>query len=282
MVLASAAMGDRPFELQEPAHDLETPVLVEVPHAGLAIPPEVLAQIDVPASSLARDADLYVHELYADAPLEGATLIYGTLSRYVVDLNRAEDDIDAESVQGGPSTARAPRGVIWRLSGEGERVFRSPLPRAELERRLEAYHRPYHAEVRRILARKLNRFGVAVVVAGHSMPSHARWASGEIGPARADVVPGSRGRTSADPRIIDALEAHAKGAGWSVRHDEPYRGGFTTTHYGRPRERVHAIQVELARRQYMDEERLVPHTRFQEVRAWCRALVAKIGGLALR
>ncbi|HEY1697438.1 MAG TPA: N-formylglutamate amidohydrolase, partial [Polyangiaceae bacterium] len=63
-------MGDRPFELHEPAHDLETPVLVEVPHAGLAIPPEVLAQIDVPASSLARDADLYVHELYGDAPLE--------------------------------------------------------------------------------------------------------------------------------------------------------------------------------------------------------------------
>jgi N-formylglutamate amidohydrolase len=275
-------MGERPFELIEPAPERETPVLVEVPHAGLAVPPEILAQIEVPASSLARDADLYVNELYADAPQEGATLLYATLSRYVVDLNRAEDDIDAESVQGGPSGARAPRGVIWRVSGEGERVFPAALPRAELERRLGAYHRPYHAEVRRILARKLERFGVAVVLAGHSMPSHARWASGELGPARADVVPGTRGRTTAEPRLIDALEAHAKGAGWSVRHDEPYKGGFTTSHYGRPRERVHAIQVELARRQYMDEEKLVPHTRFHEVRAWCRGLVAKLGELALR
>ena len=275
-------MGERPFDLQEPAPDRETPVLVEVPHAGLAIPPEVLAQIDVPASSLARDADLYVHELYADAPLEGATLICGTFSRYVVDLNRAEEDVDAESVEGGPAGARAPRGVIWRVSGEGGRVFSAPLPRAELERRLASYHRPYHDEVRRIIARKLSRFGVAVVLAGHSMPSHARWSSGEIGPARADVVPGTRGRTTADPRLIDAVEGHARAAGWSVRHDEPYRGGFTTTHYGRPRERTHAIQVELARRQYMDEERLVLHTRFPEVRAWCRGLVAKLGELALR
>jgi N-formylglutamate deformylase len=281
-MLASRPMGERPFELYEPAAGRETPVLVEVPHSGLAIPPEVLVQIDVPASSLARDADLYVQELYADAPLEGATLLSATLSRYVVDLNRAEDDIDAESVEGGPPGPRAPRGVIWRLSGEGGRVFGTPLPRAELERRLAAYHRPYHAEMKRIIARKIDRFGVAVILAGHSMPSHARWASGEIGPARADVVPGTRGRTTADSRLIDAVEAHARSVGWSVRHDEPYRGGFTTTHYGHPRNKSHAIQVELARRQYMDEERLVPHTRFQEVRGWCRGLVAKLGELALR
>jgi N-formylglutamate deformylase len=281
-MLACRRMGERPFELYEPLPERETPLLVEVPHSGLAIPPEILAQIEVPASSLARDADLYVHELYADAPLEGATLIYGTLSRYVVDLNRAEDDVDSESIEGGPVGARAPRGVIWRLSGEGARVFTAPLPRTELERRLVAYHRPYHAEVSRILARKLNRFGVAVVLAGHSMPSHARWATGELGPARADVVPGTRGRTTADSRLIDAVDAHARAAGWSVRHDEPYRGGFTTSHYGRPERRSHAIQVELARRQYMDEERLVPHTRFPEVRAWCRGLVAKLGELALR
>src|ERR1700730_10039976 len=161
-------MGERPFELHEPAAGRETPVLVEIPHAGLATPASVLGPIDVPASSLARDADLFVHELYADAPLEGATLITGTLSRYVIDLNRAEDDVDAESVEGGPSGARAPRGVIWRVSGDGGRVFSAPVSRAELERRLTAYHRPYHDELRRIIARKLNRFGVAVVLAGHS------------------------------------------------------------------------------------------------------------------
>jgi N-formylglutamate amidohydrolase len=274
--------GDRPYELAEPLSTRETPVIVEVPHAGLGMPPEVLAQIDVPRASFARDADLFVDELFADATLEGATLIRARLSRYVIDLNRAEDDVDAESVEGAPPTARAPRGVIWRLSGDGTRVFAKPLRRAELDRRLAAYHRPYHAELRRILAHKMQRFGVAVILAAHSMPSHARWATGALGPSRADVVPGTRGRTTADARFIDAVESLAATKGWSVRHDDPYRGGYTTTHYGRPRDGVHAVQVELARRLYMDEERLVLHTKSDDVRTWCRGLVAKLGELALR
>jgi N-formylglutamate amidohydrolase len=271
-----------PFELLEPAPDRETPVLVEVPHASVAVPPRVLGQIETPAANLARDADLFVDALYGDATDVGATLLCARLSRYAVDLNRAEDDVDSESVEGGPSTSRAPRGVIWRLGGDGARVLSRPLPRGELERRLADYHRPYHTELARVLARKVRRFGVAVVLAGHSMPSRGRWPNGEAGPERADVVPGSRGRTSADAKFIDVVETHARTQGWSVRHDEPYRGGYTTAFYGRPRERVHAVQVELARRLYMDEETLTPHTRFQDVRAWCRALVAKLGELALR
>jgi N-formylglutamate amidohydrolase len=271
-----------PFEVVEPPSERESPVLVEVPHASVAVPARILGQIEAPARSLARDADLFVDGLYADAPDTGATLLVAHLSRYAVDLNRAEDDTDAESVEGGPGHLRAPRGVIWRLSGDGEKVLAKPLPRSEVERRLADYHRPYHAEIRRILAHKVARFGVAVLLAGHSMPSRARWPSGEVGPPRADVVPGTRSRTTSDARFIDAVEQLAAARGWSVRHDEPYRGGYTTAIYGRPRERVHAVQVELARRLYMDEDGLVLHTKFPEVRAWCRALVAKLGELALR
>jgi N-formylglutamate amidohydrolase len=270
-----------PFEVVEPSPEHESPVLVEVPHASVAVPARLLGQIEAPARSLARDADLFVDGLYADAPETGATLLCARLSRYAVDLNRAEDDVDAESVEGGPPHSRAPRGVIWRLSGDGEKVLARPLPKSEVERRLADYHRPYHAEIRRILAHKVARFGVAVLLAGHSMPSRARWPSGEVGPARADVVPGTRGRTTADARFIDVVDQHAATRGWSVRHDEPYRGGYTTAIYGRPRDRIHAVQVELARRLYMEEDALTVHTRFPEVRAWCRALVARLGELAL-
>jgi N-formylglutamate amidohydrolase len=282
MVDAGSVERFVPFEVIEPSPDRETPVLVEVPHASVAVPARVLGQIEAPARSLSRDADLYVDALYADAADAGATVLRARLSRYAVDLNRAEDDVDSESVEGGAPHSRAPRGVIWRLSGDGERVLSRPLPRSEVERRLADYHRPYHAEIRRILADKLARFGVAVLLAAHSMPSRARWPSGEVGPPRADVVPGTRGRTTSDGRFIDAVEQHAAARGWSVRHDEPYRGGYTTAIYGRPRDRVHAVQVELARRLYMDEEALAPHTRFPEVRAWCHGLVARLGELALR
>jgi N-formylglutamate amidohydrolase len=94
------------------------------------------------------------------------------------------------------------------------------------------------------------------------------------------VVPGTRGRRSAAPRFIDFVEEHARRHGWSVRHDDPYAGGFTTQHYGRPEQGVHVVQVELARRLYLDEATLRPGPDFARVRRWCRELVAELGRLA--
>ena len=98
--------------------------------------------------------------------------------------------------------------------------------------------------------------------------------------SRADVVPGTRGRRSAAGRFIDVVEEHAIAQGWTVRHDDPYAGGFTTQHYGRPAESVHAVQVELSRRLYVDETTLRPLPSFGAVRDWCSLLVSKLGGLA--
>jgi len=127
----------------------------------------------------------------------------------------------------------------------------------------------------------MSRFGVAVVLAGHSMPEPCPLGPRGARPARADVVPGTRGRTTADTRLIDAVEAHARGAGWSSVTTSRIEG-LQRRRTMAARARGHTRAVELARRQYMDEERLVRHTRFQEVRGWCRGLVAKLGELALR
>ncbi len=275
-------MNEPPFSVREPEGE-ETPVVVEVPHAGLHVPAPQLHAIVAPARSLARDADLYVDDLYVDAPLEGATILVAHASRYVVDLNRGEKDYDSDSVTGGPSETRAPRGVVWRLTTDGEKVMSAPISRAELEARLEAIYRPYHAILTQILARKVEKFGLAVLLAAHSMPSVGRTVHGDPGSARADVVPGTRGRASAEARFIDAVDAHARAKGWSVQHDNPYRGGFATQHYGRPSQRIHAVQVELARRLYMDETNLWKlEGGFEATRAWCRTLVTRLGQVALR
>jgi N-formylglutamate amidohydrolase len=267
------------FTVTEPTKG-ETPVIVEVPHAGLHVPPDCLASLVAPASAIARDADLYVDELYGDAPAEGATLVVSHVSRYFLDLNRAETDVDCESVEGGPSNARVSRGVVWRLTSDGAPVLAKPLSRAELEARLERLYRPYHRAVRAAIDRKRERFGYAILLAAHSMPSVGPAAHGDADGARADVVPGSRGRSSADGSIIDEVDAVARAEGWTVRHDDPYRGGFTTVHYGRPSGGQHAIQVELSRRLYMDETTLRPLSgRFERVRTWCRRLVGALGAL---
>ncbi len=268
------------FTVVEPETSQETPLLVEVPHAGLDVPAELSSTIIATARSIARDADLHVDELYQDAVSVGATLVVSHVSRYVVDLNRGEGDVDSESVAGARLNPKAPRGLIWRLSTDAEPCLRAPLTAAELHARLEMVYRPYHARVAEILDRKRKRFGFAILLAAHSMPSAGRTAHGDAGLIRADVVPGTQGRTTASTKIIDAVDAHARGAKYSVKHDDPYKGGFSTRHYGRPRDSWHAVQVELARRLYMDENSLAQKpTAFDATRAWCRELCTRLGSV---
>jgi len=267
------------FYVREP-EARETPVVVEVPHAGLAIPPGCLAPLTAPVRSLGRDADLLVDELYADAPSVGATLIVARVSRYVVDLNRGASDVDPEVVEGTTTSQRFNHGLIWRLTSDGDRVLARALTRTELDERLERYYRPYHDAVAAALERKRARFGFAVLLAAHSMPSVGRTTAGSPGVARADVIPGTRGRTTAAARFIDAVDAHAKAGGFTVRHDDPYAGGFSTQHYGRPRDGLHAVQVELSRRLYLDESTLRPRAdTFDAVRGWCKKLVETMGAV---
>jgi N-formylglutamate amidohydrolase len=273
-----------PFDRIDPTGP-EVPIIVEVPHAGLAIAAPYLEPLSAPARAIARDADLYVDSLYQDAPTEGATVLVARLSRYVIDVNRAEGDVDSEVVEGGRADVRMQHGLVWRTTSDGEPALARRLTTDELQERLDLVWRPYHRELMSIIERKLSLFGVAVVLAAHSMPSVERGGvrSSRNGQdlLRADVVPGTRGRKSAAPCYIDVVESHARGFGWTVRHDDPYAGGFTTQHYGRPAERIHAVQVELARRLYLDETSLRPLPTFESVRHWCRGLVARLAAAAL-
>jgi N-formylglutamate deformylase len=271
-----------PFERIDPRGP-ETPIVVEIPHAGLESAPPFLEPLSAPARSLARDADLYVDSLYSEAPDVGATVLVARTSRYVIDVNRGERDVDAEVVEGARADVRLHHGLVWRTTSDGEPALSRRLSVHELEERLDLVWRPYHRELAAIVERKRARFGIAVVLAAHSMPSIDRGPrrdAVESVRSRADVVPGTRGRRSAAGRFIDAVEEHAVAQGWTVRHDEPYAGGFTTQHYGRPSESIHAVQVELSRRLYVDETTLRPLPTFGAVRDWCSLLVSKLGALA--
>jgi len=268
------------FRVIEP-RAAEIPVVVEVPHAGLGLDALTVAQLSAPVRSLGNDADLYVDELYAEAPSVGATLLVAEISRYVCDLNRSEQDVDPLAAAGG-SAQRAPHGLIWRDTTDGQRALYQPLTRAELERRLERFYRPYHECLARLLDAKRAKFGYVVLLAAHSMPSRGRAGHSDTGKERADVVPGSRGRTTAHAALIETPERLALARGWSVTHDDPYRGGFTTQHYGRPAIGQHALQVELSRRLYMNESTLDKRPgAFDETRDYCTELVQSLGALQL-
>jgi N-formylglutamate amidohydrolase len=169
---------------------------------------------------------------------------------------------------------------VWRLTTDGDPILSAPIPRAELERRLDAVYRPYHRALEGILQRKLDRFGHVVLLCAHSMPSQPRPGANGVAmtlPPRADLVPGTRGRTSAAGVVIDRVDAHGNACGFSIRHDDPYRGGFSTAHYGQPAQGVHAVQIEIARRLYMDETALrIDAHGFRAVREFARTLAARL------
>jgi N-formylglutamate amidohydrolase len=258
-----------------------TPVVVEVPHAGLGVDPLALATLAAPGRSLGMDADLYVNELYAHAPDEGAALLVSNVSRYVCDLNRSTDDVDPLAVEGG--TARSsPHGFIWRTTTEGRPALLGPITRREHERRAADYHRPYHQALVDLLEERRERHGYAILLCAHSMPSRGRDGHDDAGVERADIVPGTRGKTTTAMPVIQKVEALARNAGLRLRHDEPYKGGFTTYHYGRPRNGFHSIQIELARRLYMDETSLEKRPEeFVRIRDFCRLLVRELGSVSL-
>jgi N-formylglutamate deformylase len=260
------------FDVQPP-QGREGPVVVEIPHAGLTLDPESLSHCIAPAYALGQDADLFVDELYADAASLGASVLTARLSRYACDLNRAEDDLDSLTTPLGSSSS-APHGVVWRRTTSGRPALVAPLATMEIERRLSEIYRPYHRTLEQLLAEKEAKFGYAILLCAHSMPS-----TGRLGERRADVVPGTRGRTTAAPPILRAVETAAEAFGFDFAHDDPYRGGFTTGHHGRPRAGRHAIQVELARRTYMAEDSLRRASTFGHARSFCSKLVERLGEL---
>lgn len=265
-------------ELTQPQAE-PTPVLVEVPHSGLRIPTEIERELDASPLAVLRDSDLYVDQLYARAPSFGATLLVSRVSRYVVDLNRGPDDVDSAAVPRHPKARHIPaRGVVWRARTDGTPLLRTPLTVDQFSRRLEHYYEPYHRTLYDVASQIRQKHGHVMVLAAHSMPSEGRRVLGGEPVPRADIVPGTRGRSTADGRIIDLIDAHFRQAGLSVKHDEPYRGGWTTAHYGAPKQGRHVVQIELNRALYVDERSSEIKKRdFAALQTVLDKLVVKLG-----
>lgn len=267
-------------ELTAPA-TTATPVLVEVPHSGLQVPPAVEHEIDATPLAVLRDSDIYVDQLYRRAPEHGATLLVSRVSRYVVDLNRGPEEVDSAAVPRHPKARHIPaRGVVWRARTDGTPLLRAPLTIDQFAQRIELYYEPYHQTLRQVAARMRKEHGHVAILAAHSMPSAGRRVFGGRQVRRADVVPGTRGRSTADGRIIDLVDAHFRGAGLSVKHDDPYRGGWTTSSYGAPKRGQHAVQIELNRALYVDERTSeIRKNDFAQLQTVLDQLVSKLGGL---
>ncbi|MGE5115839.1 MAG: N-formylglutamate deformylase [Betaproteobacteria bacterium] len=227
-------------------HRGTTPLVVSLPHCGRQLPDELRARL-VDAALAVPDTDWHLDRLYGFVRDAGASLIVPRLSRYVIDLNRPPED--APMYPGANNTGLCPTRAFT-----GEPIYRpgQEPDAAEIARRRDAYWRPYHDALAAELERVRARHGHAVLFDGHSIKSELPWLfEGRL----ADLNLGSAGGASCAPSLRAALAGVlAAQARFSHVVDGRFKGGHITRHYGRPREGVHAVQLEMAWRCYCADE----------------------------
>ena len=279
-----------PVEVIEPVGPASALVLSS-PHSGAIYPKRFLASSRLDAATLRRSEDAYVDELFAGAIALGAPMARARFPRAYLDVNREPFELDPRMFEGrlpAHVNTRSLRvaaglGTIARLVAESQEIYARRMPVAEALHRIEAGYRPYHAALRRLTQQAVRRFGMAVLIDCHSMPSHVAGVAGPAG-ARADIVLGDRFGTSCDPELMAVTEATLRARGYLVQRNKPYAGGFITEHYGNPASHLHALQIEINRSVYMNEATYEKGPRFlalaEDLAATARALADCACGLA--
>lgn len=260
-----------------------SPLVFASPHSGRDYPGELLRNSRLDRHALRQSEDSYVDLLFDEAPLFGSPLLRALFPRAFVDVNRSRDELDprmfADEV---PKTAdsRSSRviaglGVIPRIVADGQDIYGRKLYYFDARRRLGACYDPYHAALKGLIDGARARFGCAILIDCHSMPS-AGGAPFRPGEPRIDFVLGDRFGTSCAPSIVRFVEDVLTGFGYQVARNAPYAGGYVASSYGRPRSGVHALQIEINRALYLDERRIARTEGFEPLRRNMIALMERL------
>lgn len=273
------ANGDVPaFELVEPA-DNRIPFVFCSPHSGRDYPADLIAATRLTSETVRRSEDLFVDRLFDFVPELGAPLLVARFPRAYLDVNREPYELDpsmfAEALpdyaNAGSIRVAGGLGTIPRIVAENEEIYRTVLPLSEGLERIESVYKPFHQALEDALARTRDRFGMAILVDCHSMPSSVRALPGG---RRPDIVIGDRFGTSAAGRLVTIATSRLAAQGYDVARNKPYAGGFITERYGRPPVGFHAIQIEINRALYADERTYRPHEGFDLLKNRLAAFVA--------
>lgn len=253
------------------------PIVLSVPHGGTSFPAELVGKYLPEKIQDIDDTDWFVDKLYSFAPDMGITLITAKYHRWVIDLNRQPDSAPLYH------DGRVITGLVPTTDFLGNPIYKSgeEPDEAEVQRRLDTYFYPYHQKIAELLAELQHESSHVLLYDAHSIRQFVPSIRATPFP---DMILGTNDETSAHPRIIQtALEALRAGK-YQVNHNEPFKGGYITRHFGQPAQNRHALQLERAKIHYMDDtERLYSFERASEMQTLLKnmfqRLIAVLGDL---
>ncbi len=225
-------------------HAGSTPLLISVPHDGRLLLESIERRMTTAGSDIS-DTDWHVAKLYEFVRELDASMLVADYSRYVVDLNRPPDD--AALYAGQIST-----GICPNMSFAGEYLYEDMgvVAAEDIRERVDAYWLPYHSVIESKLAALRDEYGYAILWDAHSIPSLVpRLFDGELPVLNI----GTNNGDSCSANIAEQVFEIATSSDYSAVMNGRFKGGYITRHYGDPRNHVHAIQLEIAQRAYMDE-----------------------------
>lgn len=262
---------------------LATPLIFSSPHSGRRYPAELLRMSRLDRHALRQSEDGYVDLLFAAAPQFGAPLLRALFPRAWVDVNRARDELDqrmfADPLPSNADTrsnrVRAGLGVIPRIVADGQDIYDRKLKFFEARRRLAECYDTYHRELSGLINQARARFGCAVLIDCHSMPSAGAMPFRD-NERPLDIVLGDRFGASCSGAITACAEQTLAGLGYQVSRNAPYAGGHVASAYGRPLEGIHVLQIEINRALYLDERRIARTEGFDRLRDNLKVLMAEL------
>jgi N-formylglutamate deformylase len=267
------AATDAPFILTEGKGEAASLVL-DSPHSGRIYPADF--PFTCPAHWLHQTEDRHVDRIFADAPNSGAVLLAAPFARSYIDLNRAADDIDPAIIDGAlpfplhpTERSNAGHGLIRHLC-RGQKIYAGKIRAENALHRLRNCYEPYHAALKNLLDDRRARFGTVWHLNCHSMPSHGGLAR------RADFVLGDRDGMACEPAFLEEISRRLIAMGYSVAQNDPYKGVEILRRTGKPGAGSHAVQLEVNRALYMNEETLALTPGFEKLQADMSKLIAAL------
>lgn len=227
-------------------HEGTAPLFISLPHNGTVVPEEIAARM-TPSARKVPDTDWHVSHLYSFARELGASMIVPKYSRYVVDLNRPPDDTSL--YPGRNTTGLCP---LVQFSGEPIYAQEQEPSQSEVRARVDEYWRPYHDALASEIARIKSVHGRVVLWEGHSIKSVVPFLfDGRLPDFNLGTADGTSCSSALQHRLTKQFQAQRD---FSFVVNGRFKGGYITRHYGNPAGGVDAVQLELAQRNYMDED----------------------------
>ena len=272
----------RQHSIVEPV-SLTSGVVFALPHSGRDYGVSFLNQSILDQLSIRSSEDAFLDQLIDGIEKYGAPKIIANAPRAFIDLNRSTDELDPALISGIKNNIKNPRissglGVIPRVVSHGKEIYRGKLSFEQAQSRIKYYWKPYHTDLSNLLQRSQSVFGQSLLIDIHSMPHEAvSMQSSFIKPP--EIVVGDRFGMSSDPEFTNLVISILKQHEFKVAKNTPFAGAFITKHHGKVKKRIHALQLEIDRSLYMDEEKISPNSEFEELKTRLLPALIQISSL---